>query len=232
MRQGELRFTSERRGGRREGAGRPKRPDSGVPHVRRAALASRYPVHATLRLLGGLPSLRRKATHAVLRRALAAGRDRNGLRLAHFSIQRDHLHLIVEAKDRTALARGMQGLSIRLAKALNRAWGRKGTVFADRYHAEILRSPRQVRNALAYVLRNGARHGVPRRGIDDYSSGPWFDGWEEEVVLVNEPDEPRPIARARTWLLTEGWRRHGPIPFDHVPGRAADRRRARSRTAG
>ncbi|MEW6074418.1 MAG: transposase, partial [Planctomycetota bacterium] len=134
-------------------------------------------MHVTLRLCSPLPSLRRPGPALALRAAFAAGKERFGFRLLHYSLLANHLHLIVEARDRRALARGMQGLAVRIAKALNRHWGRRGKVFADRYHDHILKNPREVRSALAYVLRNAARHGVAREGLDPYSSGRWFDGW-------------------------------------------------------
>jgi len=138
------------------------------------------------------------------------------MRLVHFSVQRDHLHLIVEARDRRAVTRGLQGLFVRLAKRLNRWWGRKGRVFADRFHDRILRTPKEVRNALRYVLLNARRHGVARSGIDPYSSGAWFDGWTRGTTP--RPSGPAPVTRARTWLATVGWRRWRRISPDEVPG--------------
>jgi REP element-mobilizing transposase RayT len=213
------------RGGKRRGAGRPKEEGSGVSHLTRSPLAARFPVHVTLRVREGMPSLRRKGAHTALRRAFLAGRDRFGFRLNHYSIQSNHIHLIVEAKDRTALTRGMQGLSIRIARALNRAWDRKGKLFADRYHDHILRTPREVKNALAYVLRNELRHNtLTIGGPDPHTSGEGFDGWRNY-----HPDEslvpPPPIVPPHTWLLNTGWRRHGLIVLPiYVPLRLRARR--------
>ena len=151
-------------GERKKGAGRKKDPRSGVSHLRREALAARFPVHVTMKVRRELPKLRRKVCYRVIAAAFAKGCERQGrlqdgrFRLVQYSIQNDHLHLIVEAKDRTSLSRGMQGLAIRIARGLNRLWERKGKVFADRYHDRILRTPREVRNALRYVLNNGRRH--------------------------------------------------------------------------
>ncbi len=221
--QPDLPFT--RRGGRRPGAGRPKKSDSGVSHLTRSPLAARFPVHVTLRVREGMPSLRRKGAHAALRKAFLAGRDRFGFRLNHYSIQSNHIHLIVEAKDRTALTRGMQGLSVRIAKALNRAWDRKGKLFADRYHDHILRTPREVKNALAYVLLNLARHGtLTLDGPDPFTSGDAFNGWRNHRPT---PDDPflLPTAPPHTWLLTKGWRRHGLIVLPiYVPSPLRARR--------
>jgi hypothetical protein len=130
--------------------------------------------------------------------------------LVHYSVQSNHLHLVCEARDRNALSRGIQALAIRIAKCLNRLLRRAGKLFADRYHDRILRSPREVRNALAYVLNNAAKHGVevPRGEPDACSSGRWFDGWRGVARL--EPASS-PLARAKTWLLTVGWLLHGRI---------------------
>ncbi len=207
--QPDLPFT--RRGGRRPGAGRPKEEGAGVSHLTRAPLAARFPVHVTLRVRDGMPSLRRNRALAAIGGAFHAGHDRFGFRLNHYSIQSNHIHLIVEAKDRTALTRGMQGLSIRIAKALNRLWHRRGKLFSDRYHDHILRTPREVKNALAYVLLNLERHGILAiDGPDRCTSAQSFDGWRHHRP---HPDNPLllPTARPRTWLLTKGWRRHGLI---------------------
>jgi REP element-mobilizing transposase RayT len=193
-----------------------------VGHRTRPALAKRFPVHVTLRLKRGLPTLRRKAEYKVLGRALRLGGDRFGMRLVEYSVQRDHLHLLVEARDARSLTRGMQGLTIRMAKALNRLWRRRGSVFGDRYHNRILRTPREVRNALAYVLHNCRRHRIhPHQngtGIPDrYSSAAWFAGWRIAIEFTGHPF-PRPTVDARTWLLATGWRRHGLIRPAETPG--------------
>jgi hypothetical protein len=212
-------------GGRRRGAGRkPKGERALVPHRPRASRSHREPLHVTMKLRRGLPRLRVRAAVAVLWACMARGRDLFGFRLCEFSIQGDHLHLIAEAADRRALARGVQGLAVRCARKLNRLWGRKGTVFADRYHDHVLRTPREVRNALCYVLNNARHHSAERRcGVsppaapDPFSSARWFDGYRPP------PPTPPPFARcptvaARTWLLTTGWRRHGAIGLDEDPG--------------
>ena len=218
--QRDLPFTA--RGGRRPGAGRPRGRTS-VPHVTRAKLSPSYPVQITMKLRAGLPSLRRKHAYQALLGAFYAGGDRFGFRLNQYSVQSNHLHLIVEATDRTALTRGMQGLTIRIAKALNRTWGRKGKVFRERYHDRILRSPRQVRNALRYVLNNVRKHsaGFKPGTIDTCSSGAWFTGWRESFELTRiERTIARPVARAKTWLLHTGWLKyHPPISVNEAPAR-------------
>ena len=218
----QLSFDRMRWGGERPGAGRKKVRGSGVSHRRRELLAPRFPVHVTLRLRAGLCSLRRGAAYHALRIAFGRGRERGGFRLVHYAVQSNHLHLIVEAKDRESLSRGMQGLAIRVARALNRLWERGGSVFADRYHDRILRSPRQVRNALCYVLCNASKHGLQLEpGMPDpFTSGDLFDGWRERPAEEPEVVAAGVVARARTWLATKGWRRHGLLSFSEVPGRS------------
>ena len=184
-----------------------------VPHRERPLLASRFPVHVTLRLADGLPTLRDGRVYAQIRACFAAANrvseESGRARVVHYAVLRNHVHLLVEAKDRDALSRGLQGLGIRLARAVNRFAERTGAVFGDRYHAHILRTPREVRNALAYVLNNARHDGIGRLRrdwIDPYSSAAAFDGWLRPVPRVGFAI---PVARAHTWLLTKGWRRHG-----------------------
>jgi REP element-mobilizing transposase RayT len=182
----QLRLDLKRWGGRRPGAGRkPKGERAGVPHQRRVALARRFPVHVTVRMQHSVYNLRSRRCFSILRAAFGAQNGRFGFRLNQYSVQGNHLHLIVEANDKQSLSRGMQGLSIRVAKALNRLMQRRGRVLADRYHAHILRTPSEVRRALAYVLDNARRHFAARALLDRYSSA--------------APDAA--VAAPRTWLL-------------------------------
>jgi len=196
-----------------------------VPHAARPALASRFPVHVTVRLRDGLPHLRKFELARVLRGAFVRGCVRGRFRICHFSVLGNHIHLVCEAADARALACGIAGWKVRVARTLNRACGRRGAVFADRYHAEILRTPTQVRNALLYVLQNARRHGESSRGwpggIDPFSSGRYFDGWRKPHDLPSpEPGEPSPVASASTYLLTTGWRRRGLIGIREIPAAA------------
>lgn len=226
VRQHELGFRTW--GGARRGAGRkPNGPRARVPHTARPALAARHPVHVTIRVRAGLPSLRRDAPRRAIERAISFAADRLGARLVHYSIQTTHLHFVVEASDRRALSRAMQGLGIRLALALNRLWKRIGSVFADRFHSRILRTPREVRNVLVYVLHNARHHGLHFAGVDPCSSAAGFDGWSE--LCASEP-RSSPCARAETWLLRLGWRQHGLVRLGEMPAPGShrgDRRRGR-----
>ncbi len=194
-----------------------------MPHEARQPLAARFPVHVTVKLREHLPALRRREAYQALRAAFVAGCDRNGFRLVHYAVLNDHLHFVVEATGRTTLSRGIQGLLIRIARTLNRLWQRTGRVFADRYHDHILRSPREVRNALRYVLGNGRKHAAAGRmvtvpqAIDIYTSAPWFDGFRETIVVRGLEAVVRPVTEAHTWLLTIGWRRHGLLSVADLP---------------
>ena len=211
-------------GGARPGAGRkPKGQRPLVGHRVRPALAARFPVLVTVKLREHLPRLRRSPEYAALRAAFAAGKDRFGFRLAHYAVLNDHLHFVVEANDRTSLRAGLQGLLIRIARAINKLWRRRGKVFADRYHDRILTSPREVRNALVYVLGNARKHAAAGRmlaaprAVDRFTSALWFDGFASAVVVQGLERAERPTTDGRTWLLRTGWRRHGLLRVDEMP---------------
>ena len=200
----QLELKARTHGGRREGAGRKRVLTSGLPHLRRPALASRHPVHVTLKVRPGLPGLRGDRAFPVVRSALRMARRRLGVRLVHFSVQSKHLHLVVEAADIAALGQGIKGLAVRLARRLNTLFGTKGAVFPDRFHARALRSPTEVRDALGYVVHNYAAHlapdgfVIPRGTRDLLSSAAW---------ITAPPPESAPVVAAETWLLREGWKR-------------------------
>ena len=216
-------------GGRRAGAGRPPGPDPGLPHASRQPFR-KLPAHVTLRVRADVPSLRTVAIVRAIERTFAHGCVRPGFRLVHYSLQGNHAHLIVEASDRHTLGRGMKAIGARLARAVNRLARRPGPVLADRYHARLLPTPKEVRNALRHVLLNARRHARAALGhavrLDPASSARWFDGWKRLAPAPRDhpsgappPGRP-PVARARTWLVAVGWRRHGLLDPADVPGAA------------
>ena len=187
---------------------------------------ARLPAHVTVKLLPGLPSLRSVALVRALERSFAAACDRGDFRLVHYALQTTHAHLLVEATDAPALARDMMALGARIARALNRTYGRRGAVLAERFHARVLRTPREVRNAIAYVLLNARRHA--RRlwtglRVDPASSGRWFDGWRRKPLTESPTIDAAPVTQPLTWLLAIGWRRHGLVDPEEVPGRRRTR---------
>jgi putative transposase len=221
-------------GGARAGAGRPA--GSGrrsVPHRKRELRFKNQPLHVTMRLL--VQPLRSRFLFPTVRDAIGQERQSaaRGFRICEFSVQDDHIHLVVEAAAPRTLSHGMRRLTLRIARAVNRLLFRRGAVFADRWHGRLLTRPREVRNALVYVLGNFRKHcvgGCGGRGEwDVFSSAPYFRGFRElagrapcECVsgavprALVPPDLP-PVLAPATWLLREGWRRHGLISLSEQP---------------
>lgn len=146
-------------GGKREGAGRPRHTDE-LPHVVRPEFRPGHPQQVTIRFRPGLISQRESESIAAIEDALQLTREHLGVRLCHFAVFGDYLHLIVEAEDRTALGQAMKGMNVRIARALNRLLNRKGRVIADRYHVRALKTPAEVRQALSTLRRKAREHGL------------------------------------------------------------------------
>ena len=176
-----------------------------VRHSQRERFPGRFPVHVTLRMAAWVYNLRSKRSYTVIRRAIFFA-HRTFFRIVDFSVQGNHLHLICEAADEKSLARGIQGLNIRIAKGLNKVMGRHGKVFADRYHVHILRKPRETRNAVRYAVDNYRKHAsdrgerVPPSWVDPYSS------YHDRIIT-------RPASR---WLLTHHPKRTPPAKLEHA----------------
>jgi len=181
-------------------------------HDQRAAHEPRHPVLLTLRAAAGVPSLRSIALFGAVRESIAS-LPATDFRVLHFSVQEDHVHAIVEADSHADLTHGIRGLTIRLAFAIKRV-ARIGKVWGDRYHTRALTTPREVRNAITYVLLNFRKHLRAPAGVDPRSSGPWFDGWARPPPT---PRDPRPTSAPRPWLASVGWRRGGLIELDEGP---------------
>jgi REP element-mobilizing transposase RayT len=192
-------------------------------------------LHVTLRAVSGVGSLRKRDVFQAIGYATVAVAKHEQFRIIHLSIQSNHVHLLVEASSKSWLKKGMQSFQISAAKLINRAWRlrtgtrRKGQVFADRYNARALTSPRAVRNALCYVLNNWRHHDENQRivardwKVDPYSSAIAFPDWKEREaspILYRPPANYRALVTwwPRTWLLREGWKRHGLISVYEVPG--------------
>jgi REP element-mobilizing transposase RayT len=194
------------------------RSRSSVPHTVRPEV--RGVCHVVLRVRRGLPWLRTPRAYRVLERAFRAGKEKRGFALVQFSVQADHLHLLVEAEGKQSLARGMQGLAIRLAKSLNRHWRRRtGSVFAERYFARAVQTAKEIKRALAYVLNNARKHGVwtSPSAPDPFSSGRWYSGWFEGSRDFCRPLRAPPVASAHDLYLTMPSFRCLSLSF--VPGR-------------
>ena len=230
--------------------GRPPNGDrAGVSHLRRASFRPSEPVHVVLRVAEkGLGGLRKPKMYKAVREATLAVASREDFRIVHVSIQGTHIHLLVEADGKAALARGMQAFEISAAKRLNariirldpetnEPKRRKGKVFADRYHAEVITNRKQARHALAYVLNNWRKHREDRGTsamVDRYSSGIAFRGWtpfaDPNFAWIKPADyEPLIVWEPKTWLLREGWKLYGRIECFEVPSSPPPRARATTR---
>lgn len=225
-------------GGYRPGSGRrPKGDVSGVSHHSRRAITASHPVQVVMNTKPELGSLRKKQVHGAIRESLyqslhrgpaqgsqrgpVTSHDASAFRICHYSVQTHSIRFIIEARDREALSRGMQGLNVRIAKALNRLWSRNGSVFSDRYDVKILETGEEVRDSLRFVLngaRTDARAARKLAGkLDPYSSASYFDGWYGQVS--NGADRNgglRPVAEPRTALLKRAWRKHGLLRPDEI----------------
>jgi hypothetical protein len=213
-------------GGKRRGAGRkPKGERADDPHAPRDPVRRYQPVHVTLRMAEHVWNLRSQRSYRVVDAAMRGAQRRSGLRVVHFSVQGNHLHAIVEADGTRDFTAGMRSLAIRIARGLNRMMGRTGPVFADRFHAHVLRTPAEVRNAVRYVLGNFESH-ASRRG-EPTSSKAWVDPFSSAAVKTPLDAQQAlfvvpATVEARTWLLRRGG------GGSTGPGNAPRRRRARA----
>ncbi|MBA2538623.1 MAG: transposase [Deltaproteobacteria bacterium] len=224
-------MTFRTHGGRRAGAGRKQvKPRKSEPHRPRLGLAASNPVHVVLRVERDIGSLRKRDCFLAIRFALGVVLGRPDFRIVHISIQRTHIHLLVEATDEKHLARGLQAFQISAARALNaaitrRGVKRRGRVFVDRYHPEVITNPRQARHCLSYVLNNWRKHRENERYVartwklDPYSSAMAFYGWAEQPAYWNAPEgyERLLVAMPETWLLHGALERYEPISIYDVP---------------
>ena len=232
-----------RRGGKRRGAGRkPKGARAGEGHDARPAFKASHALHVVMRVVPAVGSLRRRAMYKAMRDATITAVLRDRFRIVHISLQRNHVHLLVEAEHKAALARGMQGFTISAARHINTALGdgkrrRCGKVFADRYHLTVIKTPTQARRALGYVLGNWRHHGEDRAGlpstwlVDPFSSAISFPDWAELegqpwMWPIRETYDPLMVRRPQSWLLREGWKVGGHrISARDVPGESRRARR-------
>ena len=194
-----LELEAKTRGGRREGAGRPRTSDrvSHAPRVHKG----RFPVHVTVKVLKGVASLCGQQLGTLVCRHFRDVLGRHpGFRVVEFVVLSNHIHLVVEADSQEALTHGMQGLLSGLARKINNRLGRGGKVWLDRYHAKELTNPTMTRNAVRYVLQNRAHHGGTP-GIDPHSSATWSDAFSDHAPATHGS----PVARPTTFLLLHGW---------------------------
>lgn len=217
---------------RKPAAAGPSGTFQSAKHVARPAHHEHTPLLVTMRAAARTPGLRSQVVFGAIERELRHG-SRNGLRIVHFSVQNDHVHLVVEADDGRALSRGLQRLASRLAMVVNAVMRRGGRLWRERYHRLDLETPTQVRNAYVYVLMNVRKHAVARGAfsehvfaeLDSRSSARWFIGWHPREGPPPQAPElpPRAAAEtpsvvpAKTWLATTGWKRCGLLRHDEIP---------------
>ncbi len=229
----QLKFEKKSWGGRRAGAGRKKILLSEPSHIKREIVTQKTPVHVTLKIHKGLPSLRQTNIFLLIAKAIAKARS-HGLRVIHFSVQSNHLHMLVEANSHHEFVRGMQSLTIRLAKAIKKSLGSAGDkiakVFLGRFHSRVLKSPAEVKRALRYVLQNTAKHlGRGKREplvLDQCSSVHMLEnprtlfGSRAETKYAREFFKRGPpplhqrvaksvgefLSKPRSWVLVRGWK--------------------------
>lgn len=231
-------------GGKRKGAGRKQVNErKSEPHRVRPEVQANQIVHVALRVAPELRRLRRRDAYKAIRKALLVVLVRTDFRIVHMSIQANHVHLLIEAENKRALARGMAAFQISAARRLNQAEcdsggrPRRGSAFPDRYHPEIVSAPTHARHTLSYVLNNWRRHKEDRApyarawAVDPYSSAASFTGWAETAQLTTREAmlgprhslyddlEPLPVCQPQTWLLREGWKLGGAISAFEVPGK-------------
>lgn len=213
-------------GGKRRGAGRKARGRPSVAHSSREKRSGAVVAHVTLRFVAGLPNLRELAHFTVVLSAIVASAFGLFFRIVEFSVQRNHIHLLIEAVDMEATTLGLKSLEARISRSLNRHLGRKGRVIGDRYHFHRIETPREARNALAYLLNNARKHALeagvplPTGWVDPRSSGPWFSEWSD-ADPAHLRRAARPVPAPRSWLLRVGWRKAGAtISTDELPGRS------------
>src|SRR5689334_10885191 len=185
-------------GGKRKNSGRkPKIPGRpGVPHRPRRQFSRRLPIHVTVRMAPEVYNLRSKRSFRALQKSFHEGSDRLGLRLLRFSVQGNHIHLLVEADDSTTLSRGMKGLSVRIARRMNRLMSRTGRVVGDRFHAHVLRTPSEVRRAIHYIRDNHRKHAAER---GERLPAGWIDPYSSDSPLLTIV-----LPTPQSWLLTIG----------------------------
>ena len=223
-----------------------------MPHVARDDHDWRHPVHVSMRRTKLAPSLRSERVYRTILEQLARAKGQR-VRVVHFSVQHDHLHLIVEGQDRLDLSNQMRKLFSRIALTVNAVAKRRGSLFRDRHHRRELSSPTQTRNALVYVLFNDRKHEAQGGGpisermlheLDDRTSVGWIrdSDWAENARPppdtlarlrsrnLHGASGESPISEPRTWLVQRGWFEQGGgrMRIDELP-RFLPRSRSRSR---
>lgn len=220
---------------RRRGVALGRRPQAKrigfVPHKPRDAHDRHHPVHVSMRRVERAPSFRSERIFRTILGQLARLK-RRGVRVVHYSVQHDHLHLIVEGESRLDISSQMRKLFSSIALAVNDVAKRRGSLFRDRHHRVELDNPTKTRNALVYVVFNDRKHHAQNGGaisddffrdFDDRSSVAWLgpEAWDERagpspawVARIRARDgdvdgHGPALSAPRTWFAQAGWRIRG-----------------------
>ena len=209
----ELPLVFKNHGGKRKGAGRkPAFAANGNrvhgSHARRGRVTKAAPLHVSIKVVAGLPSLRDARLWGAVHGAIRGSRRGEEFRITAISVMSNHVHVVIEAANNGAFTAGLKSLNGRLARAVNRALGRRGRVVEPRSHVHALGTPTEYRNAVSYVLRNGERHGAwrPWGGTgaprpDPRSSAAWFPHWrEKELALQAGQMAADAVDDTRSWM--------------------------------
>lgn len=160
--QTKMKLSGGKWGGLRVNAGRKQIHSRGVAHQVRKKVTHREPLHVNFKYK---ISVRNKETLKLLKRCIQNAR-RHGLQVLQYSFQHNHVHLILQAESNAVLTRGMRSLTISFAKGL-----KQGRVQVERYHLHVLKTAREVKHALHYVLFNQQKHEKGTySAVNDYSS--------------------------------------------------------------
>ena len=200
-----------------------------MPHETRAVHDEKHPVHVTIRRVALGPSFRTQLVCGAIRKVIAAAKSK-GVRVVHYSVQENHIHLMAEAKSAADLSSQMRTLFSRIAFAVNEVAKRRGRLFRDRHHRHALKTPREVRNALVYILFNDRKHSAQSTAnastaptVDRCSSVYWMHDWapsDKPPAGGILPLADAPTSRPQTWLARWGWHRGAPsrlLRFSETP---------------
>jgi REP element-mobilizing transposase RayT len=180
-----------------KGAGRPsvltkKELTTRVYHRSRPELPKAKPVHVTIKTNKNvIPNLRSKVLYKQIRQSMKRARIL-GIRIIHFSVQRDHVHLLIEADNKQQLGESMRVLSISLTKRLSHVLKRKVKALKSRYHLHVLKSLQEIKNAKNYILSNGQKHGTSD-AHDFYSSAISFSDFRPNEIFLQFMDDLKSI---------------------------------------
>ncbi len=148
-------------------AGRKAIHDKGIRHSHRERLVRASGLHLTIKLIKA--DMQNKTVLKILRYAIMKARKQN-LKIVHYALEHNHIHLYAEAVNNADLSKGMKAFGVTLVKKINRYQQRSGSLYKHRYHLRILKSATEVKNVINYILKNGMKHRKSKSPFDLYNS--------------------------------------------------------------